>query len=152
MYCIQCFTTEEILKKHSKICIVLNGKQAIKMPDENNNKLKFKNSHKEIPVPFVIYADFEAITEKVHSCQNNSVKSFTEECQKNTDCSYAYKLVCHYDDRYSKPIKIYRGKDAVNKFMKSILRESKTCQKILKTLFNKEELKGISKKNTCYFS
>ena len=38
--------------------MVLNGKQAIQMPNESNNKLKFENTHKEIPVPFVIYADF----------------------------------------------------------------------------------------------
>ena len=146
MYCLQCFTTERTLKNHLEIFIVYNGKQAIKMPAKDNNKLEFKNSYKEIPVPFVIYADFEAITEKVHSCQNNNVKSFTEEYQKHIDCSYAYKLVCYYDDRYSKPMKIYRGKNAVNKFMKSILKESKRCQNILKTLFDKEQRKEISKK------
>ena len=138
MYCLQSFTTEKILKNHSEICMVLNGKQAIKMRDKDNNKLKFKNSYKEIPVPFVIYSDFEAITEKLHGCQNNNVKSFTEEYQKHVDCSYAY--------RFSKPIKIYRGKNAVNKFMKAILRESKRCQNILKTLFKKEQRKEISKK------
>ena len=31
---------------------------------KNNNTLKFNNFHKQQPVPFVIYADFEAITEK----------------------------------------------------------------------------------------
>ena len=151
MYCLQNFTTEKILKNHSEICMVFNGKQAIRMPDKDNNKLEFKNSHKEIPVPFVIYADFEAITEKVHGCQNDNDKSFTEDYQKHIDRSYAYKLVCCYNDQYSRPIKIYRGPDAVNKFMKAILKESKRCQKILKTLFNKEKLKEISKKQPVIF-
>ena len=74
MYCLQCFTTERTLKNHLEICMVLNGKQAIQMPDKNNNKLRFENSHKEIPVPFVIYADFEAITEKVQNCQPDNNK------------------------------------------------------------------------------
>ena len=29
----------------------------------------FKNYHKGLAAPFVIYADFEAIDEKVHGCQ-----------------------------------------------------------------------------------
>ena len=113
MYCLQNFTTEKILKNHSEICIVFNGKQAIQMPSKNNNKLRFENSHKEIPVPFVVYADFEAITEKIQNCQPDNNKSFTEEYQKHTDCGYAYKVVCCYNDKYSKPIKICRGENAV---------------------------------------
>lgn len=38
------------------------------MPEKNNNILKFDNFHKQLPVPFVIYADFEVITEKIQTC------------------------------------------------------------------------------------
>ena len=34
------------------------------MPEKGDNMLKFNNVQKQLPVPFVIYADFEAITEK----------------------------------------------------------------------------------------
>ena len=51
--------------------MTINGKQAVKMPDEENDILKFENYHKQLPVPFIIYADFEAITEKVHGCTPN---------------------------------------------------------------------------------
>ena len=108
MYCLQNFTTEKILKNHSEICMVFNGKQAIEMPNKDNNKLEFNNFHKQLPVPFVIYADFEAITEKIHGCQPNDDKSYTETYQKHVDCSYGYKVVCCYDEKYSKPDQIYR--------------------------------------------
>lgn len=36
-------------------------------------------------------------------------KSFTQAYQKHTDCGYGYKVVCCYDDKYTKPIQIYRG-------------------------------------------
>ena len=69
------------------------------MPDkDNNNILKFQNFHKQLQVPFVIYADFEAITEKVQDCLPNNEESYTESYQKHTDCSYGYKVVCCYDD------------------------------------------------------
>ena len=59
MYCLQCFSSERVLNNHKDICIQVNGEQAIKMPDKDNNILKFNNFHKQQPVPFVIYADFD---------------------------------------------------------------------------------------------
>ena len=64
MYCLQCFSSIEILDAHGKDCIVINRKQAIKMPNEDENEVEFVNHRKPIPVPFVIDADFEAITKK----------------------------------------------------------------------------------------
>ena len=107
------------------------------MPDKDNNILKFNNFHKQQPVPFVIYADFEAITENIHGCQQNNDSSFTEAYQKHTDCGYGYKVVCCYDDKYTKPINIYRGPKAVYKFMEKMIEEVKYCKNIMKKEFNK---------------
>ena len=68
MNCLQCFSTSELLNEHRKNCIVINGKQAINMPKVGENELKFNHHNKQIPVPFVIYADFQAITKKMHGC------------------------------------------------------------------------------------
>ena len=46
-------------------------------------------------------------------------------------CSYVYKVVC-IDDRFSKPIVVYRGVNAAYEFIKSILKEHKYCKKIMK--------------------
>ena len=92
-----------------------------------DQKIAFKNYRKQLPAPFVIYADFEAITEKVG--EKAQQKSCTEQYQKHTACGYGYKVVCCYDDKFSKPIKIYRGEMAINKFMNDMLAEVKYCQK-----------------------
>ena len=42
MYCLQCFSSIEILDAHRKDCIVINGKQAIKMPNEDENEVEFQ--------------------------------------------------------------------------------------------------------------
>ena len=60
MFCLQCFSSESILAKHTNNCLRMNGKQAINMPKKGENILKFDNFHKKLPVPFVISADFEA--------------------------------------------------------------------------------------------
>ena len=56
--------------------------------------------------------------------------------QDHIPCSFAYKLVCA-DNKYSKKIVLYRGRDAVNKFIREILREHSYCRKVMKKHFNK---------------
>ena len=137
MYCLQCFSSERVLNNHKENCIQVNGQQAIKMPDKDNNILKFNNFHKQQPVPFVIYADFEAITEKIQGCQQNNESSYTEAYQRHTDCGYGYEVVCCYDDKHTKPIQLYRGEKAVYKFMENMLEEVKYCKKAMKKHFDK---------------
>ena len=137
MHCLQCFSREDVLTEHKNNCISINGEQAIKMPEKDNNTLKFMNHHKQLPVPFVIYADFEAITEKVSGCQPNNEKSYTEAYQKHTDCGYGYKVVCCYDNKYSKPVQSYRGENVVYKFMENMLKEVNWCKQSMKKQFKK---------------
>ena len=72
--------------------------------------LKFNNNYSQQRVVFVIYADFEAIMKMVQGCRPNDNKSYTEAYQTHKDCGYGYKVVCCYDDKYSKPVEVYRGK------------------------------------------
>ena len=156
MHCLQCFSSERVVNNHKDNCIQVNGTQAVKMLDKDNNISKFNNFHKQQPVPFVIYADFEAITEKISGCQPNNDKSYTETYQKHTDCGYGYKVVCCYDDKYSKPTTTYRGEKAVYKFMEAMLEEVKYCKKIMKKEFNKllrmtkEDEEEFQKVNECH--
>ena len=154
MHCLQCFSSERVLNNHKDNCIQVNGTQAIKMPD--NNLLKFNNFHKQQPVPFVIYADFEAIIEKISGCQPNNNKSKTEAYQKHTDCRYGHKVVCCYDDKYTKPATIYRGEKAVYEFLEDMLEEVKYCKNVMKKEFNKplkmtkEDEEEFQKANECH--
>ena len=144
MYCLQCFSFERILANHVNNCLTINGAQAINMPKQGENILKFNNFHKQLPVPFVIYADFEAITKKVQGCEQSEEmkkdkdrRSYTKAYQTHEDCGYGYKVVCCYDDRYSKYTHIYRGENAVYKFMEKMLEEVEYCKAVIKKHFNK---------------
>ena len=134
-HCLQCFSSERVLNNHKDNCIQLNGTQAIKMP-EPGSEIAFKNYHKQLPAPFVIYADFEAITEKVS--ENAPQKSYTEQYQKHTACGYGYKVVCCYDDKFSKPIKIHRGEMTIQKFINDMLDEVKYCRNVVNDHFSKD--------------
>ena len=156
MHCLQCFSSEEVLNNHKDNCIQVNGTQAVKMPEKNKNILKFNNFSKQQPIPFVIYAYFEAITEKISNHQQNNDKSYTEAYQKHIDCGFGYKVVCCYDDKYTQPLKIYRGKKAVYTFLEYMLDEVKYCKKVIKKEFNKplkmtkENEEEFKKAEECY--
>ena len=144
MYCLQCFSSERILANHVNNCLTINGAQAINMPKQGENILKLNNFHKQLPVPFVIYADFEGITKKVQGCEQSEEmkrdkdrRSYTEAHQAHEDCGYGYKVICCYDDKYSKYTCIYRGENAVYKFMEKMLEEVEYCKAVIKKHFNK---------------
>ena len=83
-----------------------------------------KNHFKQLSVPFKIYADFESVLKRVKSNDRNSNTSYTEKYQKHIPCSFAYKVVC-IDDKFSKPVVLYRGKmqfiDLLKQFLKSMI-------------------------------
>ena len=69
---------------------------------EKNSKVKFNNFHKQLQVQFVIYADFEAITENVHGCKPNNDKSYLFLSKEKQIVPLVIKFFCCYDDKYSK--------------------------------------------------
>ena len=164
LHCLQCFYSNISLAKHKDNCIVINGVQAIELPEKYINKngvertpcIYSKNYHKSFPVPFAIYADFESIVEKISSCQPSDGQSYTEKYQKHTACSFGYKVVCHYDKKYSGDVVIYRGEDCIHKFMKCMFEEVQNCQKIIRENFNKplqmteEDEEAFSKATHCH--
>ena len=138
MYCLQSFSSERVLANHVNNCLTINGAQAINMPKQGENILKFNNFHKQLPVPFVIYANFEAITKKVQGCKQSeemknekNKRSYTEAYQTHEDCGYGYKVICCYNDKYSKHNRIYRGENAVYKFMEKMLEKVEYCKAVI---------------------
>jgi len=75
--CLHCFSSKELLENHSPDCFALNGTQNIELP-KPGSKVFFKNYHKMQPVPFVISADFEAVTKKIKTCSQNNEKSYRD--------------------------------------------------------------------------
>ena len=84
-FCLRCpqpFTSESGLEAHKGDCLIINGTQRIEMPREGS-QVYFHNYQKRLPVPFVIYADFEALTRKIDSCSPQGDKSYTQAYQKH---------------------------------------------------------------------
>ena len=76
-----------------------------------------------------MYGDFESINVKNNIEEHKS----TEKLTNHQVCSYGYRLVCIIDDKFSKPVKLYRGKNAAHKFIEDMLSEEAYCEEIIKT-------------------
>ena len=129
-----------MLTEHKEVSLSIHGAQSVRL---EKGTIEFKNYFKQIPVPFEIYADFECmkvLTQKKY--------------QDHIPSSFAYKLVC-VDDKFSKPIVVFRSENATSEFIKAILKEYEYCKKVVKKHFCKhlimseEEEEQFQSSNTC---
>ena len=144
---LQCFSSENVLKKHKENCLRISGKQSVKL---EKGIIQFKNGFKQIPVPFKICSGFACNLRGVE-CDEGS---YTKKYQDHIPCSFAYKVVC-VDDRFTKPIVVYRGENAAYEFIKAILKEYKYRKKVINKHFNKnlimsEEEHLFQQSNSCW--
>ena len=65
--------------------------------------------------PFIIYADLEFFLKKMHSCQNNPEKSYTEKKTMQKASGYSMFTHCSFYSTKNK-FDCYRGKDCKERF------------------------------------
>ena len=63
------------------------------MPEDGKHILKFVNHHKQMRVPFIVYADFKSLNIPVEGCVNDPQKSHTHQIAKQVPRSYCYVVV-----------------------------------------------------------
>ena len=100
-YCCSSFQSEESLQKHGEYCS--NHKAVkVKMP-KKGTKLDFRNHQRRMRVPFVVYADFEALPEGISTCAPNGNESYTNQYQKHKPCGFCYYIKC-FNDKLFPPV------------------------------------------------
>ncbi|CAH0404376.1 unnamed protein product [Chilo suppressalis] len=106
--CLTVFDKHAILHKHQQEeC----PKVKIAFPKEKS--MSFCNTERLEDVPFVVYADFEALLEVMDNKSNNT-QAYARNIRKHVPYSYGYYIKC-IDDTYSK-LETYVGPDCVSKF------------------------------------
>ncbi|XP_048583266.1 uncharacterized protein LOC116615318 [Nematostella vectensis] len=94
--CLKSFRSKTSLEKHLEYC-AKNEEVKIEMSvDEDGGPLHayFKNHTREMRVPFVVYADFESVTENIDTCSPDEGRSFTKQYQKHKPSGYCYLIKC----------------------------------------------------------
>ena len=133
VFCLNClnhFPNEQKLKIHEEYCLK-NQAIRIEMP-EKGSFISFIHHNRSIKVPFVVYADFEAFTEEIPTCEQNEKFSFTQKYQKHKPSGFCFKIVC-FDERFKSKLVVYRAKDdnedVSQKFVEMLEEEIKRIQK-----------------------
>ena len=88
--CLSHFTKQDLFEKHLTYCRQ-NETVAVKMLIKNTFP-NFKHHFKKLPIPFVVYADFECFTKPINTCQPNPNKSYTQVYQKHEPSGYCLYL------------------------------------------------------------
>ena len=132
-YCMRClssFNTTETLENHERQC-----KEAVvtKMPEDPI--LKFKNYGKSLKCPYVIYADTEAIVQKIESSSCGNTLKETQ----HVPCSIGFIVV--RSDGLKTHEWFYRGEDCIEQFYQQL---SKVRKDIYFDLRNKRRMRITS--------
>ena len=128
MNCLNGFRTESARDKHYEYCSS-NGHVKVKMPTEKEKWLKFHDGQYQFKVPFMLYADFESILKSVderYRDRMNTMKTekkgkapYTEKINTHEPSGWCAHSIFAYGD-VSDPLKMYRGRDCMNKFVEYI--------------------------------
>ena len=107
--CLHGYSRRELLERHKPECKgLLKSPTRTEMPKEGENKMAFQNFHKQMKAPYVVYADFECIVKKIHTCEPDNKKSFTVKTEKQEPCGFSY-VVVRSDGQTRGPF-TYRGR------------------------------------------
>ena len=100
--CFSYYTKQDLLDKHIEYCS--NNQTAIVKMPEPNTFLHFKNYYKQLPVPFVVYADFECFTKPMNSCSPNPKDSYNYNYQKHEPSGFCFNAKGIVPGIHIKPI------------------------------------------------
>ena len=157
-FCLNClnhFPNEEKLKIHEEYCLK-NQAIRIEMPEEGS-LVTFIHHQRSIKVPFVVYADFEAFTEEISTCEQNDKFSFTQKYQKHKPSGFCYKIVC-FDERYNQKPVLFRARsedeDVSAIFVEMLERDIKRIQEKFdfskKMIFSPKDKDDFEKARVCW--
>jgi len=110
--CLHGYKRKDLLERHKPECKgLLKSPTRREMLKEGENKMAFANYHKQMNAPYVVYADFECVLEKIAGCKPPQDESFTVKTEKHEPCGFLY-IAVRSDGKLFAPFN-YRGRDAV---------------------------------------
>ena len=148
--CLNPFWSHDSLKKHWEYC---RNHEAVKINmKEKGTILRFKHHERSEKLPFIIYADTEALIKEMQNCDPNPQKSYTKKYQKHEPISFSYYIKSFDDNVYESKLRKYTGEDAMEKFVEWIEDDVKEIANIpdVEMIFGLNELKQFNDATKCW--
>ena len=148
--CLNPFWSHKSLEKHWEYC---RNHEAVKinMP-EKGTILRFKHHERSEKLPFIIYADTEALIKEMHNCDPNPQNSYTKKYQKHKSISFSYYIKSFDNNVYESKLRKYIGEDAMEKFVEWIEEDVKEIANIpdVEMIFGPDELNQFNSATKCW--
>ena len=123
---------------------------------EKGTMLNFKNFPHSEKVPFIIYADLEALIKEMHNCDPNPQKSYTKKYQKHEAVSFSYYIKC-FDNSVCEPIlrtytRTTPEEDAMKIFINWLEEDVRALAniKVKEMIFTEEDKKRFNEEKECW--
>ena len=148
--CLNPFWSHDSLKKHWEYC---RNHEAVKINmKEKGTILRFEHHERSEKLPFIIYADTEALIKEMQNCDPNPQKSYTKKYQKHEPISFSYYIKSFDDNVYESKLRKYKGEDAMEKFVEWIEEDVKEIANIpdVEIIFGPNELKQFNEATKCW--
>ena len=111
--CLQGFSLEEGRDKHYEYCKD-NEAVRIEMPEEGSF-MEFHDGQNQFKVPFIMYADFEAILKPIKEPSFDPDKPYTKEINQHIPSGFCVYSKFAYGE-VENPLELYRCEDCVEVF------------------------------------
>ena len=148
--CLNPFWSHKSLEKPLEYC---KNHEAVKinMP-EKGTILKFKHHDRSEKLPFIIYADTEALIKEMQNCDPSPLDSYTKKYQKHEPISFSYYIKSFDDNVYESKLRKYTGEDAMEKFVDWIEEDVKDIANIpdVEMIISSDELKQFDEATKCW--
>ena len=119
--CLQGFTLESSRDEHQVYC-ENNEVVRVEMPRKGST-VEFCDGQNQFKIPFMMYADFESILEPIQGPNPDPTGSYTLEVTKHSPSGWCVYSKFTYGE-VKDPLKLYRGKDCLEKFCDYIRQEA----------------------------
>ena len=154
--CFCCFSRESTLERHVQWCHTHDG-QAVILPQEGE-VVKFEKKHKEFKLGYVFFFDFETLQttpERTCPCEESNLDKCSHKSKIVSEHkAFAYSLLMINRDSEVVEDIVYLGNDAMEHFLKTIVRLEKTYIKKLKEVtpmkISPEEERAFKSAKNCH--
>ena len=149
-YCPHGFFRQDLLDTHVEDSKKF-GIQKITLPKEEEKFVSFESIEKQLPVPVIVYADFESFTTKIQKCENSS--SSTDPYELHVPSGYSFYIVSNHP-KFKPVLECYHGPNVVERFLRRLRKEYQKIEKLLShielTIITAQQEQELRTADNCY--
>ena len=113
---------QELSRDRHRVYCQDNETVRVEMP-RKGSKIEFCDGQNQFKVPFIMYADFESILEPIESPNPDPNQPYSQNINQHVSTGWCVYSKSAYGE-VKDPLRLYRGKDRIEKFCNYIRQES----------------------------